>query len=79
MEISFISFSERFLSEMNVLSRLNHANLACLCAVQLDSLYIIQEHSDLGTLQDYLHTQINDSTFQKYVTTNVFLEHFCFV
>lgn len=51
---------------MNVLSRLNHANLVEICAVQLDSLYFVQEHSDLGTLHDYLRTKTNDFNYQKY-------------
>ena len=58
-------FSERFLSELKILSRLNHINIACICGVQLDLLYYVQEHSDLGTLKDYFRTHINDSTFQK--------------
>jgi len=61
----FFIFREKFLSELNILSRLNHVNIACICAIQLDSLYFVQEHSDLGTLKDYFHTQINDLTFQK--------------
>ncbi len=58
-------FRERFLLELNVLSRINHIHIACVCGIQLDLLYFVQEHSDLGTLQDYYHTQTNDLTFQK--------------
>lgn len=43
--------------------------MARICAAQLDSLYFIQEHSDLGSLKDYFHTKINDLTFQKYKKT----------
>jgi serine/threonine protein kinase len=66
IKTNFINSSrERFLSELNVLSRVNHVNIACVCAIQLDRLYFIQEHSDLGTLQDYFHTQTNDQILQK--------------
>jgi len=48
---------------------LKHRNIACLYAVQLDLLYLIQEHSSFGTLKDYFHEisnqQITDSNFQK--------------
>ena len=56
---------EKFLSELNVLSRLNHANLACVCAIQVDLLYFLQEHSDFGTLQDYFRLQTQDLLFPK--------------
>ncbi|CAF3999511.1 unnamed protein product, partial [Rotaria sp. Silwood1] len=60
---------QTFLTELEILSHLNHINLACLYAVQLDLLYLVQEHSQFGTLQDYFHQisnqQTNDSTFQK--------------
>jgi len=40
-----------------------------VCAIQLDLLYLVQEHSDFGTLQDYCrtlsHQQANDPTVQK--------------
>ncbi|CAF1024694.1 unnamed protein product [Rotaria sordida] len=60
---------QTFLNELEILSRLNHINISCLYAVQLDLLYLVQEHSQFGTLQDYFHKisnqQTNDSTFQK--------------
>ncbi|CAF1445603.1 unnamed protein product [Adineta steineri] len=63
---------QEFLSELNILSRLNHSNIACLCAIQLDLLCLIQEHSDFGTLQNYFRTQVNDVTFQK---KNIYFSH----
>ncbi|CAF4052981.1 unnamed protein product [Rotaria sp. Silwood2] len=66
------SSKKRFLSEINILSRLNHVNIACICAIEFDLLYFIQEHSDLGTLQDYFHTAINELTFQK---MNIYFSH----
>ena len=60
-----LSIRLRFLSELNVLSRLNHVNITRIFAIELESFYFIQEHSDLGTLQDYFRTRINDLTFQK--------------
>ncbi|CAF0731409.1 unnamed protein product [Adineta steineri] len=63
------SSKEIFLNELEILSRLNHINISCLFGVQLNTLYLIQEYSHFGTLQDYFHTlskqQTNDSTFQK--------------
>ncbi|CAF3483728.1 unnamed protein product [Rotaria socialis] len=60
---------QKFLNELEILSHLNHINISCLYAVKLDLLYIVQEYSHFGTLQDYFHTmsnqQTNDSTFQK--------------
>jgi hypothetical protein len=61
----FAFFRERFLSESKVLSHLNHINIACVCAIQPDQLYFVQEHSDFGTLQNYFRTQTNELTFQK--------------
>ncbi|CAF3405363.1 unnamed protein product [Rotaria socialis] len=66
------STKQRFLSELGILSRLNHINIACVCAVQLDLLYFVQEHSDFGTLQHYYHKKINDLTFQK---MNIYFSH----
>ncbi len=55
---------------MDILSRFNHVNLVSLFGIQLDLLYLVQEHSHFGSLQDYFRTisnqQTNDSTFQKY-------------
>ncbi|CAF1682931.1 unnamed protein product, partial [Adineta ricciae] len=66
---SIHSSRQTFLNEMDILSRLNHPNLACLYGAQLKSLYLVQEHSHFGSLQDYFHTlsnhQTNDTTFQK--------------
>ena len=63
--------SQIFLNEIDILSRLNHMNISCLYGVQLDLLYLVQEHSHFGSLQDYfrslLNQQTNDSTFQKFV------------
>ena len=64
------SCRETFLNELELLSRVEHANLSSLVAVQLDHLYFIQEHSHFGTLQDYSRTLSNQSaamevTFQK--------------
>ncbi|CAF4746271.1 unnamed protein product [Rotaria sp. Silwood1] len=66
------SSKHRFSSELNILSRLNHINIACICAVDFDLLYFVQEHSDLGTLQEYFHTAINELTFQK---MNIYFSH----
>ncbi|CAF1307987.1 unnamed protein product [Rotaria sordida] len=66
------SSKSRFLSELNILSRLNHINIVCVCAIELDLLYFVQEHSDLGTLQDYFHSTISESTFQK---MNIYFSH----
>ncbi|UJR16452.1 hypothetical protein I4U23_003354 [Adineta vaga] len=66
------STRQKFLSELTILTRLNHHNIACICAVQLDLLCLIQEHSDFGTLQNYFRTQVNDTTFQK---KNIYFSH----
>ncbi|CAF1422402.1 unnamed protein product [Adineta ricciae] len=66
------SIRQKFLSELKILARLNHHNLACICAVQLDLLCLVQEHSDFGTLQNYFRTQVNDTTFQK---KNIYFSH----
>jgi hypothetical protein len=62
--------SDTFLREVDLLSQLDHANLSCLCAVERDQLYFIQEHSHFGTLHDYSRTLLNhqstvDGTFHK--------------
>ena len=68
--MTFSIYRQTFLTELDVLSRIKHINISCLYGVQLDLLYLVQEHSPFGTLQDYFHTlsnqQTNDSTFQKY-------------
>jgi serine/threonine protein kinase len=69
IEAIALLFRQTFVNELETLARLDHRNVSCLCAVQLDSLYLVQEHSHFGTLQDYFHTLSNhpshDSTFQK--------------
>lgn len=61
----FFFFSDEFLNELNILCQLNHQNLSCLIAVQTDLLYVVQEHSHFGTLQDYSRSLTLDTNFQK--------------
>jgi hypothetical protein len=60
-----VSSRQRFLCEANVLSRLNSEYLACVVAVHLERLYLLQEHSQFGTVQDYFRTSIDDHTSHK--------------
>ena len=50
---------ERFLGELNLVSRLKNEHLARVCAVDLERLCLVQEYSELGTVHDYFHRRDN--------------------
>ncbi|CAF1154867.1 unnamed protein product, partial [Didymodactylos carnosus] len=53
---SAIACRHSFINEFNILSTLSHPNIIRLCGVQNEHMYLIQEHGDFGTLQDYYRT-----------------------